>query len=230
MHIRADALAQAKVLDFSPQNHRLVTAEAFLTDPDAAIRRANLHKFAKINAQYPGIRATLDTEIAAQWIERLSPFLDRHFGGSPRGWAIQAWYSIVTTPPHDLLPIQCFPHVDGTDPEQLAMMLYLHETEHGGTAFFRHKTTGLEALTDDTYPGYAAALKADVSRTGLPPARYVTDGAPHFERIHSVEGRYNEAVFYRGNLLHSGIIDNSAPLSPDPREGRFTINAFFRRA
>jgi Family of unknown function (DUF6445) len=34
-------------------------------------------------------------------------------------------------------------------------------------------------------------------------------------------------VFYRGNILHSGVIDNAAPLSADPRVGRLTINAFF---
>ena len=145
---------------------------------------------------------------------------------------MQAWYSIVTTPPADLLPIQRLPHIDGTDPTQIAMMLYLHRTgprsAHRGTAFFRHRSTGLEALTADDYPRYAAALQADVTRTGLPPAAYATDGAPHFERTHMVPGHFNSAVFYRGNILHSGVIDNAAPLPADPLTGRLTINAFFR--
>ena len=59
-------------------------------------------------------------------------------------------------------------------------------------------------------------------------AAYVTDGSPFFERIHASEGAFNQAVFYRGNLLHSGIIDNNADLPADPRTGRLTINAFFR--
>jgi hypothetical protein len=110
------------------------------------------------------------------------------------------------------------------------MMLYLHRTGHGGTAFFRHRSTGLESLTPQDYPRYAAAVQADVGRTGLPPAAYTQDGAPHFERTHAVPGTFNSAVFYRGNILHSGVIDNAAPLSADPREGRLTINAFFRPA
>ena len=67
-------------------------------------------------------------------------------------------------------------------------------------------------------------------RAGLPPAAYPTDGAPHFERTHVVPGTFNSAVFYRGNILHSWVIDNAAPLSADPRTGRLTINAFFRPA
>jgi predicted membrane metal-binding protein len=110
------------------------------------------------------------------------------------------------------------------------MMLYLNTTGHGGTAFFRHRSTGLSSLTAEAFPPYAEAVAADFRRTGMPPAAYPTDGAPHFERIHIAEGRFNRAVFYRGNILHSGVIDNAAPLSADPRAGRLTINAFFRPA
>lgn len=228
MEIQADSITQAKQESFSSEKHILVAVRQFLTDPEAIVSSIFLHKFAKITPQYPGIRAPLDSSVAAAWLDQLSPLLAEAFGSSPNGWQIQAWYSIVTTPPSRLLPLQCFPHVDGTDPNQLAMMLYLHTTGHGGTAFFRHKSTGLSALTDETYPRYAAALQEEVRQTGLPPARYVTDGEPHFERIHATSGAFNRAVFYRGNLLHSGIIDNDAELSPDPRKGRLTINAFFR--
>ena len=86
----------------------------------------------------------------------------------------------------------------------------------------------VEALKAADFPEYAAALQADVARTGLPPAAYTTDGAPHFERTHVAPATFNSAVFYRGNILHSGVIDNAAPLPADPREGRLTINAFFR--
>ncbi|MFL0357023.1 DUF6445 family protein [Erythrobacter sp. GH1-10] len=213
---------------FSQQNHNFVTIHDFLQSPDTAMNSACLQNFAKITPQYPGIRAPLDSAVADAWLRQLSPLMEDTFGKAGKGWAIQAWYSIVTTPPRDLVPLQCFPHVDGTDPDQLAMMLYLHQTGHGGTAFFRHRSTGFEALTDETYPRYAAALQDDVRKAGLPPARYVTDGAPHFERIHATSGAFNQAVFYRGNLLHSGIIDNDAELSADPRTGRLTINAFFR--
>jgi len=187
-----------------------------------------LQKFANITPQYPGIRAPLEDEVAAAWAEALSPLLSRAFDEPPGRWSIQAWYSIVTRAPQDLAPIQCLPHVDGTNPRQIALMLYLHHTAHGGTAFFRHIATGLEALTADSFPRYRESLERDVRKTGLPPKAYVTDGAPHFERTHVVGGTFNQAVFYRGNILHSGVIDNGAALPADPRAGRLTINAFLR--
>ena len=225
------ALNDVTVSSFSHNCHRLVTANNFLQAPDQVMEQAFLQDFARITPQYPGLRAPLDPAVCSAWLAALSPLLSEHFGDADRGpatgWAMQAWYSIVTTPPGDLAPIQRLPHVDGTDPGQIAMMLYLHRTGHGGTAFFRHRSTGLEALTAADFPRYADRLQRDVARAGLPPARYTTDGAPHFERIHVVDGRFNQAVFYRGNILHSGVIDNAAPLPADPRTGRLTINAFF---
>lgn len=222
----ADPLVEA----ISSTDQHLVSLDNFLGNPEHAISQASLQKFAKITPQYPGVRAALEPAVCGAWLAQLGPLLDRWFGGSGRPWAMQAWYSLVTTPPAALAPVQRLPHVDGTDPQQIAMMLYLHRTGHGGTAFFRHRSTGLSSLTAEVFPRYAAAVNADYRRTGLPPAAYPTDGAPHFERIHVAEGRFNRAVFYRGNLLHSGVIDNDAPLSAAPREGRLTINAFFRPA
>jgi hypothetical protein len=224
------ALAQARSECFPSSDQIFVTVPAFCEQPDHAIEQAVLQNFAKITPQYPGLRAPIPDAVCQAWLTKLGPLLDAHFGAAPRGWAMQAWFSLVTTPPAALAPIQRLPHVDGTDPGQIAMMLYLHRSLHGGTAFFRHVTTGLEALTAETYPRYAAAVQADVARTGLPPAAYPTDGSPHFTRTHAVPGNFNEAVFYRGNILHSGVIDNTAPLCADPRTGRLTINAFFRPA
>lgn len=217
-----------KAESFSTEAHRHLVVNDLLQSPEAVIRHASLQKFAKITPQYPGHRAPLDPHVLEEWSAVLSPLLSQAFGYPDGKWEMIAWHSIVSTPPGELQPIQCLPHVDGTDPDQIAMMLYLDHTPHGGTAFFRHNSTGLEALTADSFPRYKAALEADVAKTGLPPRRYITDGAPHFTRTHATEGRFNQAVFYRGNLLHSGVIDNGASLSPDPRAGRYTINAFLR--
>ena len=199
-----------------------------MDEPSLALDHASLQNFAKITPQYPGIRAPIPVPIATAWLATLAPMLNSVFGRATHGWEMQAWYSLVTTPPRDLIPLQRFPHVDGTDPQQVAMMLYLHRTDHGGTAFFRHRSTGFEALTDETFPQYRAALEQDVRNHGLPAAAYVTDGEPLFEKTYASEGRFNQAIFYRGNLLHSGVIADGSDLSSDPREGRLTINAFFR--
>lgn len=221
-------LARADLARFSEASHQIVTLDSFLAAPEFVVLQAVLQTFAIITPHYPGLRAPLDPRVCDHWLHRLAPQLGEWFGAPPKGWRIEAWYSLVTTPPAQLAPIQRLPHVDGTDPDQIAMMLYLHRTGHGGTAFFRHKSTGLSALNAADYPRYAAALQGDVARTGLPPAAYPTDGAPHFEQVHVTPGTFNSAVFYRGNILHSGAIDNAAPLRADPHAGRLTINAFFR--
>jgi hypothetical protein len=224
-------LSRPEIEHFSSLDHKLVSISGFLEDPGTAISQASLQKFAQITPQYPGVRARLDPGVGRAWLARLSPLLSAWFGTPRTGrWAMQAWYSLVTTPPARLLPIQRIPHVDGTDPAQIAMMLYLHQTAHGGTAFFRHRATGFEQLTAETFPRYAEVVNAEAARAGFPPAAYPTDGAPHFERTHVAQGTFNRAIFYRGNILHSGVIDNDAPLSASPSEGRLTINAFFRPA
>ena len=223
-----NSLAAARVGAFSEGKHRFVAIPDFLDQPESAIDAACLQKFANITPQYPGVRAPLDEGTSRALAKALSPLLSRAFDEPEGTWSMLAWYSIVTRSPGQLAPIQRLPHVDGTDPRQVAMMLYLHRTGHGGTAFFRHRSTGLEALTNAEWPRYKAALEGEIAAVGLPPAAYVTDGAPLFERTHASEGAFNQAVFYRGNLLHSGVIHNTTPLSPDPREGRLTINAFFR--
>ena len=218
----------ARASHFSKQKHTLIEVPNFLSDPSDVIAHAKLQNFARITPQYPGRRASLDPTICDAWREALSPLLSREFNAPSGLWSMQGWYSIVDRKPQELLPIQCLPHVDGTDPNQIAMMLYLHRTAHGGTAFFRHKSTGLEALTDDTFPQYRQSLEQEVRGAGLPPKAYVTDGEPYFQRTFATEGRYNQAVFYRGNILHSGVIDNETPLPANPDEGRLTINAFLR--
>ena len=224
----AISLENAAVEEFSFQKHTLATIDGFLEDPEFVAGTANLQKFASITPQYPGLRAPLDQAVIDPWLEHLSPLLSRAFSKREGRWSMHGWYSIVTCRPDRLLPIQRLPHVDGTDPDQFALMLYLHGTGHGGTAFFRHKSTGLEALTEENYPRYKAALEGEVARLGLPPAEYVTDGEPLFERTHASPGRFNQAIFYRGNLLHSGVIDNDLPLPADPQTGRLTINCFLR--
>lgn len=222
------SLSGTQEADSQPESHDFLATSDFLSAPQSVLDFSALQKFAKITPHYPGVRAPLPSAVCEAWLASLHPTLDRVFGAPSQGWRMEAWFSIVTALPEQLTPLQCFPHVDGTDPDQIAMMLYLHNTPHGGTGFFRHISTGLESLSDESFPAYRSALEADVRRTGLPPRAYTTDGAPLFKRIHASEGRFNEAIFYRGNLLHSGLIDARADLSPDPQKGRLTINAFFR--
>ncbi len=200
----------------------------FFKDPDEVASAATSQKFERINPHYPGVRAPVESDLLKRLISTVAEHFPKLSSGLNAKWNGAAWYSIVTCPPEQLTPIQRLPHFDGFDEKQVAVMIYLDHTEHGGTAFFRHRSTGFERVTEARYPEYKQKLERDVSRTGLPPARYITDGAPHFEKIGESDATYNSLIIYPGTLLHSGVIRNDAPLLADPANGRLSINGFFR--
>lgn len=200
----------------------------FFNDPDEVVRAATRQTLERINPHYPGVRASVESGILECLVSTVSELLPMLPSGQNTKWIGAAWYSIVTCPPEQLTPIQRLPHFDGFDEKQVAVMIYLNHTEHGGTAFFRHRSTGFERVTEARYPEYKEKLERDVSETGLPPARYITDGSPHFEKIGESDATYNSLIIYPGTLLHSGVIRNDEPLLSDPANGRLTINGFFR--
>ena len=56
---------------------------------------------------------------------------------------------------------------------------------------------------------------------------YMCGSNAWFERVLSVEPRWNRMIVYPGTVLHSGDIASPRLLSDDPRQGRLTINGFF---
>lgn len=198
------------------------------SDPHAMIDAAKESQFARINPHYPGIRAAIDpalTDALAACLDTIAPDI---FGIDAKAWEGQAWFSIVTLPPAQLTPIQRLPHFDGLSETQLAVMIYLGDAGHGGTNFYRQKETGFETVTEARYPTFKSTLENGVRQTGLPPAAYLGDGAPLYEKITEIPPHFNSGVFYHGCALHSGAIDNQTPLDSAPARGRLTINGFFR--
>ncbi|MDJ0921328.1 MAG: DUF6445 family protein [Henriciella sp.] len=221
-------LDQSELIELGQEQQSVLRAHDVFEDPEAVIEAAASAKFARINPHYPGVRAEVDPQLLQALCDGLGRVAKSAFGIDAPSWQGQAWYSIVTLSPDQLTPIQRLPHFDGFDPNQLAVMIYLNQSGHGGTNFYRHRSTGFEAVTEVRFPTYKAALEADIGATGLPPAAYIDDGAPTFARIRAFEPEFNSLIFYRGIALHSGAIRNDLPLSSDPRVGRLTLNGFFR--
>lgn len=221
-------LSQSEAHVIGCEQTKIVRVENVFRDPEHARAVANGSQFAQINPHYPGIRAAVDQDMLQTLCEAVGDLAEAHLGGSKARWQGQGWYSIVTQPPQSLAPIQTLPHFDGFDENQLAVMIYLNSTKHGGTAFFRHRSTGFERVSEARYPEYKTALEADIKSSGLPPRRYISDGAPHFEKTSDFGADYNSMILYPGTALHSGMIDNEQLLSANPLEGRLTINGFFR--
>lgn len=176
--------------------------------------------------QYPGIRAALPADYFQAVRPALAQVLAGVFGHRGAVALLDASFSIVTTPPDALSVQQRLPHFDAVEPDRIALVHYLgREEEAGGTAFYRHRSSGFETIDAARAPTYLDAVRAEVASAPPPPA-YINGSTPSFEQISTVDARPSRAVIYRSALLHSGRIPATATFSADPLQGRLTVTAF----
>ena len=135
-------------------------------------------------------------------------------------------WSVVSVPPAQLAPAQRRPHYDAPEANLIAMVHYTQGAESGGTAFYRHRRTGFEAITPDRVAAYDVAVRHDDAQFGPLPACYFYGDSERYELIGEIEPRPDRLIAYRGRQLHSGVI----PQPPDPETkaeaARLTINTF----
>jgi len=178
---------------------------------------------------YPGVRKRSPTFYNEGVAEVLLPFLASSYS-SQRFKELKTTlsaFSITTTLPQNLRPIQTLPHFDTVAGHQFAVIHYLCSDKHGGTSFYRHKTTNFERISSDKFIAYGQLLKQQAVAEKLHlDLRYITGDHKLFERIHSVEAKMNRAVIYPSNLLHSGDIRPEHGLYDNPSQGRLTISSF----
>jgi hypothetical protein len=175
---------------------------------------------------YPGIRAPAPLNYVETLVRSLSPVMEKAFALDNVALArAECNFSLVTLPPAGLAPLQRIPHVDTTDPLQFALLHYLCPPGFGGTAFYRHRATGFEALTPERVPAYEAARERELAGMQATSA-YITSDTDHYQQTAAFEAGFNRLIVYRSRILHSGQIDSPVALTPDPRRGRLTANIF----
>lgn len=193
---------------------------------------------------YPGARRQAPADYA-QFLQLLQPLLRQVYGATPWGpataepssaesaatWQVlQAAFALTSTPPAQLRPIQMLPHFDTVSPNTLALVHYLVGPEHGGTSFYRHRSSGLCCITEPTLAGYGAALKQQAIAARLHEhPRYQAGDCALFQRIGQVTAAVNRVAIYPAHLLHSGDILQADGLSADPRLGRLTVSCLLQR-
>jgi hypothetical protein len=171
---------------------------------------------------YPGLRAPAPLDYVAVAVRALTRPIGEAFALGPvRPVRAECNFSLVTLPPDTLVAAQRAPHVDTADPDQFAILHYLCDARFGGTAFFRHRATGFEAITPERWANFEAVRAGEGASGG-----YVGSDDPWFKQTGEVDAAFNRLVVYRSRLLHSGRILDPAALSPDPRRGRLTANIF----
>lgn len=204
----------------------LVIIDNFTGQPER-LRALGLEaQYREAGVDYPGVRALADPSYLDIRRNLMLQIMARVFGLGRSIHCEIAAFSIVTLAPELLSLRQRIPHHDHSDPGRIAIMHYLAGPDTGGTAFYRHRRTGFEAITPAREAAYALALAEDECEFGLPPPGYPTGDSAAFEQIGVVEARADRMALYRGRQLHSGVIPDPGNLSNDPAAGRLTINMF----
>ena len=230
VHRPSSLPAPAPRLERVGEGHPVVIVDDATGQPDA-IRAlaAALAPFPPAPNHYPGVRRIIDEGDGAAWdyahalVAAAAPFIAGAFECETFD-LLQASFSIVTTLPGSLAPPQRAPHFDGTDPDLVAMVHYLADVPDSGTAFFRHRVTGIDQLTDANVDAYVAIARLE----GMTTTGYVQGSSPHYDMLFRADARLDRLLIYRGSMLHSGIIPPDMPLDPDPLKGRLTANYFLK--
>lgn len=184
---------------------------------------------ADANNFYPGKRKLMPNEYGEQLCRQYLPRFQSFFGHRKitNATTIMSALAVADTPLAQLRPMQMLPHIDTPQNNQLAVVHYLCSKEYGGTAFYQHKATGYEVVTQDRLYSYASQVKKEAIANQIHKnPSYMKGSNNMFEQIYSVEADMNRAIIYPSNLLHSGNINAALGLSSEPKKGRLTIGSF----
>ena len=204
----------------------VIVIDDYARDPEQLIAEAAALAYRPIGPAFPGVRAEAPTALAAAIRDSLAELIGRTFGLDEPLNRMECYFSLITTPPDQLQLIQRLPHFDGRGRTRIAVLHHLARAERGGTAFYRHRSTGFETMDEVRLPAYNRAVNAEFHRLGLPAAGYMGEDSPIWEQIARHPARFNRLLVYRGNTLHAADVPPDLPLTSDPRTGRFSINSF----
>ncbi len=114
---------------------------------------------------------------------------------------------------------QTIPHTDTIPGLSHAMVIYLNKDEEckGGTAFYRHKKTGIEFVKGiDDFTKVFESEKSSYDN-------FITDSNDDWELLELIEMKFNRMVMYPPNIYHSGYISRKDFIDYD----RITQLGFF---
>jgi len=235
MTVQADEFAGARLqvrVDYIGNEHSpVVVIEGMWPDPQALVDvAASRSDYSARSLYYPGVRSSAPAEYAQAALQQLRDLIQSTFELRTELSVTDSTFSLVVTPAANLVAFQRVPHFDSPDPRRVALLHYLCGPEHGGTSFYRHRSSGIEVITEENREGYIKAVNAEVKAHGIPAARFIDEDTAMFERIAKYDCAFNRALIYRGNSLHSVTTPASFVPNNDPRTGRLTVNTFLLAA
>lgn len=220
--------------------HHCLVVDDFLLRPDLAkafaVHQAPAFRFHSTD-NYPGPELRLEQGVWAPVLHWWKQEGRHPFRASRVVTVAHGRLSMVTLPPERLRFSQRLCHTDSPPPggveaaAKFAGVLYLFaDKELGGTSFYSPEP-GFERgiLLREVKESGEEALAARYEFFRRPSA-YLTTSCEFYRLRHVVAPAYNRAVFYRGDLYHSGHIVHPEKLSQDIRLGRLTANFFLTAA
>ncbi|MEN0036948.1 MAG: DUF6445 family protein [Cellvibrio sp.] len=213
--------------------HKILVIDNFLKQPQLMVEYATQSQFSLYPGYankkgYPGIRAAAPSDYSYDLTVLLEPIIKKEFS-VPENLDIRksvCVYSLMTMRPQDLGPLQRTPHFDASTPHHIAVLLYLCDEQHGGTAFYRHTTTGLDQITEDTRENYLDIYYEEIN-SKRPKPGYAKESSELYEKIGMVTAKFNRLVIYKGSMLHAPYIDTAVSIDQNPKTGRLTVNTFY---
>lgn len=225
--------AAVEVMRIGRRGLKVSVIENVLHDPDGVAALGFAQSYAEDRGNlYPGLRAAMPESFSTSFRAWLTPILQRN-GVLASNQAISrdaSFFSVVTTASKDLLPIQCIPHYDSTDPNLFAAVIYLCGPRFSGTAFYRHRRTGYEEITAENVSNYQLALNSDMRLHGAPEKDYINGDSLLFETVFSNELKFNGAIVYPARMLHAAKIEKQFNSPQDRSEWRLTVTALLHSA
>lgn len=202
---------------------KVVVVDDFYLNPDEVRALQDEVEFRRDRAivhNFPGERAMLPAET-----QHLVDAVGRYYGKVEESHG-DLMLNLSRYRAVELTPLQRLPHVDAT----LTALVYLNKPHEcaGGTAFYRHRSTGFEFIPLRPDPavielarglGYTAAhFKAEgyegiVERLFFNPQfapdtnSFINDGNSVWELLDLVEMRFNRLLIYDGRTPHGMWVD-----------------------
>ncbi len=215
------------------EKNKVIIIDDVLTDPVKLVEYAASINFPpapwlRQRKGYPGIRADLPVGSIEPLIIKIKEIIEAKYDIPPSASRISCQSSLcmMTVPESELGPYQLIPHFDTSRQYYFAALLYLCGEEHGGTAFYRHNSTGYESIVPEQSEDYLDHCYKELNSRKLE-KRYFSESDDYYTKIGFVPARFNRLAIYKGCLLHSANVVSDISISSDPRAGRLTANLFY---
>jgi hypothetical protein len=223
--------AEVELVRVGRRGIKVSVIDNVLRDPEGVAALGFVQSYAEDRGNlYPGMRAAMPEGFSTSFRSWLTQILQRN--GALESHRVicgdTSFFSVVTTASQDLLPIQRIPHYDSTDPSLFAAVIYLCSPRFSGTAFYRHRKTGYEEITEENAGNYRIALNTDMRIHGAPQKEYINGDTALFETVFSNELKFNSAVVYPARVLHAAKIEKGFHSPKDRSEWRLTVTALLK--